>query len=120
MAVAVAVMTKVEPCPDPAFAVMGRGEQPIDEPFVGIGVWVFHKLPHLVRRRRQADQIERHAADERGAIGLGGGSEPCSFETREDEAIDRIPRPLGMLRRWEGWPDDRLERPMLLSDRQLV
>ena len=59
IAVRVGVAGQVEPAPRPALAVMGRGEQPIDEPLVGVGRRVVDEGVDLLRRGRQADQVER-------------------------------------------------------------
>ena len=72
VAVRVAVMGHVEPVPAPSLAVMRAGEQSIDQGFVGVRRSIVQKLLDFLGRRRQADQVEREAADQRAAIGLGG------------------------------------------------
>ena len=73
--------------PAPALAVVRRGEQPLDGPF--------KSAIKLVERRRQAREIEREPAKERCGIGLRRGCKSLSFESREDKAIDFVPRPIG-------------------------
>ena len=58
VAVRVGVAGQVEPGPRPALAVMGRGEQAIDQPLVGVGPVVGQEGVDLRRGRRQADQVE--------------------------------------------------------------
>ena len=64
-------MGQVEPVLAPALAVMRAGEQAIDQPLVGVRPVVAEERVDLVGRRRQAGQVERDAADQRDAIGLG-------------------------------------------------
>ena len=64
VAVGVAVVDDVEPVPAPALAVMGAGQQPIDQSFVGVRIRVADERVDLLGRRRQAEQVER----------TGGGS----------------------------------------------
>ena len=63
VAVGVGVAREVEPVARPALAVVRRGEQAIDEPFVGVGTFVGQKRVDLRGRRRQAGQVERDAAE---------------------------------------------------------
>src|SRR5438034_488566 len=58
----------VEPVPAPALAVVRRGEQAVDETFVGVGRLVTEPSLDFLARRRQADQVEVGAADERAAV----------------------------------------------------
>ena len=76
VAVRVAVMDDVEPVPAPAFAVSGRGQQPIDQLLVGVRSGRRQEGVDLLRRRRQAVQVEGQATDQGPAIGLGAGAEP--------------------------------------------
>ena len=55
----------IEPVPPPPFAIMGRSEQPIHEPLVGVGPAVLQELLHFSRRGGQADEIERQPPQER-------------------------------------------------------
>ena len=70
VAVRVAVVDDVEPVPRPALAVVRRREQPVDQLLVGVGVAVRDERVDLLRRRRQADQVEVQPADQRAAIRL--------------------------------------------------
>ena len=64
---------------------MGRGQKPVDELFVGQRIAVAHKLFDLVRLRWKSDEIEREAANQRAAIGLGRGFQSHRAETLPDE-----------------------------------
>ena len=83
------VAHQVEPVPGPAFAVVRRGEQPIDDLLVGAGRFVGQKGIDLGRRRRQADQVERHAAQQRALVGRRRRRQAGRFEPRQNESIDR-------------------------------
>ena len=72
-AVGVGVACGVEPPTAPAFAVMGRGEQPLHDPLVGAGGLVGDECIHLLGRGREAGEVEAEATEEGGAVGLGGG-----------------------------------------------
>ena len=50
---------------------------------------------------------------QRAAVGLGGRRQPLRLQLRQDEAIDGVPRPLGVLHRRHGRPRQRAERPEL-------
>ena len=72
VAVGLGEMGQVHPVPRPPLAVVGAGEQPVDEPFVGVGGGVGQEGVDLLGRRREADQVEGEPADQGPAVGLGG------------------------------------------------
>ena len=98
VAVAVGVAREVEPGAGPALAVVRRGEQAVHGLLVGVGRGVGEEGIDLLERRRQADQVEREAAEEGLARGLGRGLEPFRLEARGDEAVDRRAGPRVVLR----------------------
>ena len=106
-AVGVGVAGIVEPVPGPLFAPFEPGQQPVDEPFVGIGRGVGDKGLHDGRLRQQAGEVEGHAAGEGAAVGLPSGGQPSGFQAGEHKAVDRVANPrlighgrqLGPLRR---------------------
>ena len=89
----VGVADEVEPVPPPALAVARRGEQAIDDGVEGVGGIIGEKRGGLLRGRREPDEIERRPAEERPLVGGGGRLEACRFDSSEDEAVDRSPRP---------------------------
>ena len=91
-AVPVGVAPHIHPMPAPPFAVGRGGEEPVDEPVVGIGGGVGKEGPQVVARRRQAGQIERHAPQERRPVGRGHRLEAGCSELGVEEAIDRMAR----------------------------
>ena len=72
VAVGVGIASQVEPVAAPAFAIVGRGQQAIDQTLVGIRGLVINKGVDLGGRGRQAQQVEAEAADQRDAISFGG------------------------------------------------
>ena len=79
----------VEPVEGQPLAEVGRGQQAIDERLVGVGRRVGQERVDLGRGRGQAGQVERQAADQGGAVGLGGGPQALGLEPGEDEVVDR-------------------------------
>ena len=61
--IGVGVAREIQPRLRPALAKMRTGQQPIHQPFVGVGPLVLDKRLRLIRRGRQADKIQREAAD---------------------------------------------------------
>ena len=71
VAVRVGVAGGVEPVERHPLAVMGGGQQAIDELSHRRRAIVGEEGVDLPGRRRQPGQIERHAADQRGLVRLG-------------------------------------------------
>ena len=110
--VAFGVAHEIQPVTGPAFAVVRRGEQTVDEPFVSLWRTILNENVDVLRRGRQADEIERHAADELLFRGGSCGLEMFGLQVGEDELVDRIGGP-GFLAGGRGIDvGDRLERPM--------
>ena len=59
----------VHPVPCPALAEVGRVEQPVDQPLVGVGRRVVDERVDLLGRRRQPGQVEVEPPDQHAAIG---------------------------------------------------
>ena len=71
-AFAFGVAGEIEPVACPAFAVMRRGEQAIDNLFISFGRLVGHKGVDFFRRGRKAGQVEGDAAQQGDAVGGSG------------------------------------------------
>ena len=69
--VAVRIACHVEPARRHVLAVARRSEQPVHHALIRAGRGVFLKIGDLLRRRRQAREIERRAADQRFPRRLG-------------------------------------------------
>ena len=74
---------------------------------------VGQKCVHVFGSRRQAGQVERHAAEERLLRGFAGRRQGFALETFEDEPIDAVPGPVAPLDGRRGQVSRRLERPVL-------
>ena len=96
-AVGVAVPGGVEPEPRHVLAVSGRIEQPVDDLLVGPRGPIGEEGVDLLEGRRQAGQVERDAADQRGLARLGLGRQPLGLEPGQDEPVDLVDRPGGVL-----------------------
>jgi len=79
-AVGVGVAGLIEPVAGPAFAELGRGEEAVDDGFVGLG---FDGVG------REAGEIERDAAELGEAAGRRRGAEGFAMEPGQDELVDR-------------------------------
>ena len=66
----VAVVDDVEPMTSPAFTVARRGEEFFDEFFVSQRIAVLQEYLDFSRRRREAKQVEVHAANQRLPLGF--------------------------------------------------
>ena len=110
--VRIGVPRHVEPVTPPALAIGGRGQQPIDEPRQRLWPVVRQEGVDLGRVRRQTDQVERHAADERALVRRRGGRLPRRFELRQDEVIHWGLRPGAVPDGGDGRVDRRLKSPM--------
>ena len=103
----VGVSGHVEPVPRPVLAVVGRVEETVDEPGVGLRVGIVYESRDLFVRGRQAREGVGKAADEGAAIGLGRGCESGPLQPGADKKIDRITRLVG-----QGGVADGLEGPV--------
>ena len=72
---------------------MRRGEQAVDQLLVGQRVRVGDEGVDLLRRRRQADQVEREPADQGAAVGLRRRRQAFRLEPGQDERVDRVADP---------------------------
>ena len=93
VAVGVGVERGVEPLPDHPLAVARRGEQPVDHLLIRVGRGVGEERLDLFRRRRQADEVEGDASQERRAVGRGRRRKAAAFEAGKDEPVDGAGRP---------------------------
>jgi hypothetical protein len=71
-----AIVNDIEPMAAPTFAIARGGEEAIDQLLISVGRRVGGEGLRLCKRRRKAVKIKREAANERAAVGFGGGTEP--------------------------------------------
>ncbi len=113
-AVGVGIAGGIEPEARPALSIMRRGEQALNEAFISrlrLGGRFLQEPINLFNRRRQPDQVEREAADQRHPVRLGGRLEPFFLKARENEGVDRIRQRLAADFRRIGAHGD-LKRPV--------
>ena len=101
--------------PAPTFAIGRRGEQAIDDFRECIGRTIAEKFRHFVRRRRQAGEIERGAADQRPFVGRFDRCDAGGFLFRQNEGIDGRLEPGRVANLWQSRRDDRLKDRNLRS-----
>ena len=112
-AVRVRVTHDIQPVLRPALAVARRLQQLLHDAREGIATPIFDKGRHLLRRRRQADEIERHPSQPRHPIRLRRGLQSFLLQPRENEAVHIVARPplVHGVRRYRA--RHGLERPVL-------
>ena len=103
----------IEPVSTPAFAVMRRCQQAIDERFQCLRRLVVRVRRCLFRRRRQPDEVEIHAANQRCGIGRFHWLQLLRFESREHVAVEVRLRPRRIANRRQRRDFRRLIRPEL-------
>ena len=109
---AVAVARRIEPGDRHPLAVVLRRQQTVDRFFVSVRARVGEKGVDLFDRRRQAGEVERHAAQQALAVGFGGRRQFFLFEPREDERVDRVDHALAHRHLRNFGLHRRDERPM--------
>ncbi len=110
--VSVGVVGHVKPVARPVFAVVRRGEESLDQFFIGIGSRVGHEGLRFLGGGWEPQQVEAKPTDQSSAVGLGIGREPFLFELRQDERIDGIANPPGPLHCRRRGDSYRLNRPI--------
>ena len=93
-AVALGEPGHIEPVPAPPLAVVRRGQQPVDQAFVGR--WAkrsARKASISVGRRRESQQVERHAADQGERSAGGAGARPAAPSRARMKASIGLARP---------------------------
>ena len=88
VAVRVGVPRDVEPLDGHSLAVGRRGQQPIDDAFVGVGRLIGHECVDVGQCRRQSREVHRDASQQRLARRLGRRAQPVRFERGQHEAVD--------------------------------
>ena len=114
VAVGVGIPGRIEPVERHPLAIAGRSQQPVDLPLIGLGRRVGQERVQLRGGRRQAGQVERHPAQQRGPVGFGRRMQPALFELGQDEEVDRVANPTGLLDGRQFVSPRRGERPVRL------
>ena len=107
-AVAVGVARGVEPRKRHAFAVVRGRHQAVDLLLIGVGARVGEEHGGLLGRGRQAGEVEREAAEQRGLGGFGRKREAGLGQLLDHEGVDGILLAVG----GQGGADRRDERPV--------
>ena len=106
---------KIEPMPGPAFAVVRRIEQAVNDLLASARRIVSQEGIDLRGRRWQTDQIVSHTAEQRALVGLMRRREAVCFELGEDKPVHRVERPVSLAHLGRRCPLDRLKGPVLAA-----
>ena len=90
---AIAIPRDIQPMPAPALAGVRRREQRVHDLREGLRRRIGEKGRDLLRRGRQAGEIEIRAADERALFRGRRGRELRGLQLGQHEAIERTPHP---------------------------
>jgi hypothetical protein len=105
------VVADVEPVLGPAFAETGRGEEAVDDFFVGVWAGVGEEGVALGGGRGEAGEVEGDATQQGDLFGLGIGVQAVLFEAGEHKGVDRVVDPGGVFDGRGGGAGGRSERP---------
>ena len=109
-AIGVGVAGRIEPVQGHALAEVRRGQQAVDLLLVGAGRGVLEEGVELLGRGREPGQVERHAPQQRRAVGLAVGLEAAPAQALVHERVDRRAPEIG----GQGGPMRRQEGPVVL------
>ena len=109
----VGVACRIEPMAGPPLAIVGRGEEPIDEVLVGRRIGVGDEGIDLLGSGRKTEEIKRRPADERRPVGRRREGEASSLEAGKEEGVDRLRDEIGVGHGRERGADKGAERPPL-------
>ena len=120
IAVGVGVSGQIEPDRRHAFPIPGRSQEPVDDPLVRAGRRVGEEGVQFIQGRRQPGQVQGHSAQDPALFRGRRRIQSFGFQAVEDEAIQILPGPGGVLDLRQFRPPRRDERPMLLPDGSLL
>src|SRR5439155_19436089 len=109
---ALGVAGKVEPMARQAFAVTGGSEQAVHELVERFGGVVGEESVHFLKCRWQANEIEGRTPDQSDLVRGWCGLQPFGLQFGENERIDRISHPVGLLNLGRFWVRNFLKRPV--------
>ncbi len=105
---------QVEPVLPRALPILGACKQAVDQPLVGIRRPVGEKRLLQFEARWQSDQVEAEPPQERRTIGFARVLLLLRFQSRKDEAVDRIAHPGQFAHARHRRAHRRNERPVLV------
>ena len=106
---------EIEPVPSPAFAVVGRGKEAIDDFGVGLRSLVDFEGVDFGGGGREADEIKGNATEPGATGGFRGGGEGLLFELGQDIGIDRGAGPAGVFDDGRRVGGEGLEGPVFAA-----
>ncbi len=113
IAARIGVTRSVEPIGSHPLPVAGRVEQAVNQALIGLGRIIAQKGVDFRQRRRKARQVQRQTADERRFVGFWRRAQALGLEPGENEIVDRVARPAGIVNRRRLRPRLGNQRPVL-------
>src|SRR5262249_741810 len=113
------IASSLQPLPDHALAVTRAGQQSVNFGLRIVDCGLTER-GHLVRARGKASQVERQAAQESVRLRLGRWGEALFLQARQEEGVDGIAYPRGVLDRRRYRPARGDECPVDAPGRTLV
>ena len=113
-AIAVGISGGVQPGDGHAFAISGRGEQPVHCLFISHRGSVSEEDFDFCRGRRQTGQVVGDAAEQGRGIGFRGGCQLMRFQFVQDKVVDLVPGPWIVIHLRKQRPHRREEGPVRL------
>ena len=108
----IGVPSDIQPVAGPLFAVVGRGEQLLDQSFIGITCIRVDKPVDLLRGRRQPGYQVTGPADQRPPVGRRRGGKFVVVRGGQDKGVDGGTHPCGAGNRRQDGFHDGLKRPV--------
>ena len=90
-------------------------QQAINHPLPSLRRFIAHERRHLLRSRRQPDQIKGHASNQSHPIRLRRRLQSRRLQLRQNKPIHLIPHPAHILHHRSSPRRERLKRPMFPS-----
>ena len=109
----VGVAREIEPVPRPALAVGFGGQEAVHDLLKSLRRAVVGELQDLGCRRREARQVQAHAAQPGVTIRIAGRAQLGALDSGENEPVQRIEWPGLVLHRGQCRIGDRTKRPEL-------
>jgi hypothetical protein len=101
-------------------AIARRGQEDIHQPLVGVGRFIADEGFHRLGRGGETGQVQGYPAGQRALLCFGCRREAFLLQAGEDEAVDLVAGPVGVLHRGWRWRDRRGEGPMFAPGRALI
>ena len=107
--IGICVSSGIKPGQGHGLPIPRRGEQTIHQALVSVRRAIINKRLHLGASRGQTRQIQAQTANQGTSISLRRRVQAFFLKPLQDEVVDSIARPIGLLHFWQLGPIHRLE-----------